>query len=345
MFNGIFMKKYNVAILGATGMVGQEMLKILAQRNFPIENLKLTASERTTGTKVDFMGKSYEVELATTEAFKGYEIVLSSAGASVSRELAPEIIKNGSVMIDNTSEFRMQDDVPLVVPEINSEALRNHHGIIANPNCSTIQLVMALKPMHDYLPIKRVLVSTYQSVSGAGKEAVEEMYLQTRAMLDGTHVRGDKTILPQEIGFNVIPHGGDFLENGYTEEEIKITNETRKIMDLPELAIAGTSVRVPVVLSHSESVNVEFESKPDLNKIREVLSNFQGVVVEDDPKNKSYAMPIYAGGKDEVFVSRIRKDLSHENAINMWVVSDNIRKGAALNAIQIAEKMIEMGLI
>ncbi|MFN8672108.1 MAG: aspartate-semialdehyde dehydrogenase [Candidatus Sericytochromatia bacterium] len=339
------MKKYNVAILGATGMVGHELLKILDQRNFPIEKLKLTASERTSGSKINFRGKEYEVELATPEAFKGYEIVLSSAGASVSRALAPDIVKNGSVIIDNTSEFRMRDDVPLVVPEINAHALKEHNGIIANPNCSTIQLVMALKPMHDYMPLKRVLVSTYQSVSGAGKEAIEEMNEQAKNRLEGNYVKPEKTILPQPIAFNVIPHGGSFLDNGYTEEEIKITNETRKIMELPNLAIAGTSVRVPVVIGHSETVNVEFENKVDLAKIREVLANFEGVIVQDDPSKFEYAMPIDIAGKDEVFVSRIREDLSHPNAINMWVVADNIRKGAALNAIQIAEKMISMGLI
>ncbi|MEK7432227.1 MAG: aspartate-semialdehyde dehydrogenase [Cyanobacteriota bacterium] len=339
------MKKYNVAILGATGMVGHELLKVLDQRNFPIEKLKLTASERTSGTKIDFKGKSYEVEIATPDAFKGYEIVLSSAGAGISKELAPHIIKNGSIMIDNTSQFRMDADVPLVVPEVNSEDLRNHKGIIANPNCSTIQLVMALKPLHDSNPIKRVIVSTYQSVSGAGKEAVEEMYQQIRDILDGSYKKAEKTILPQSIGFNVIPHGGPFLDNGYTDEEIKITNETRKILNLPELLISATSVRVPVVVGHSETVNVEFENEPDLAKIREVLSSFEGIIVQDNPDTFEYAMPFDIAGKDEVFVSRIRKDISNKNSINMWVVADNIRKGAALNAVQIAEKMISMGLV
>jgi aspartate-semialdehyde dehydrogenase len=339
------MKKYNVAILGATGMVGHELLKTLDQRNFPIETLKLTASGRTSGTKIPFRGKEYEVELATPEAFEGIDIVLSSAGANVSIELAPEIVKRGAVIIDNTSAFRMEKDVPLVVPEINAHTLKNHKGIIANPNCSTIQLVMALKPIHDYTPLKRVLVSTYQSVSGAGKEAVEEMYQQSRDVLNGTYTKPEKTILPQSIAFNVIPHGGTFYDNGYTDEEIKVTNETRKIMELPELAVAATSVRVPVVIGHSETVNVEFEKPVEIEKIRSALSAFEGVVVMDNPSKLEYPMPFELAGRDEVFVGRIRQDLSHPNAINMWVVADNIRKGAALNAIQIAEKMIEMGLI
>lgn len=339
------MKKYNVAILGATGMVGHEFLKILDQRNFPIETLKLTASERTSGTKISFRGKELEVEVATPEAFDGIDIVLSSAGANVSQALAPDIIKRGAIIIDNTSAFRMDADVPLVVPEVNGHALKNHKGIIANPNCSTIQLVMALKPLHDYSPLKRVLVSTYQSVSGAGKEAVEEMNQQFQAVLDGTFTKPEKTILPQHIAFNVIPHGGNFLDNGYTEEEIKITNETRKIMEIPNLPISATSVRVPVNVGHSETVNVEFESKVDLDKVREALSNFDGVIVMDNPAKKEYPMPFDLAGRDEVFVGRIREDLSCENALNMWVVADNIRKGAALNAVQIAEKMIADGLI
>lgn len=339
------MKKYNVAILGATGMVGQEMLKILDQRNFPINNLKLTASERTSGRKIQFRGKEYEVEVATPDAFKDIDIVLSSAGAGVSRNLAPSIIKHGAVIIDNTSAFRMDADVPLVVPEINAHALKDHKGIIANPNCSTIQLVMALKPLNDFIPMKRVIVSTYQSVSGAGKEAVEEMYGQLKGMLENNYQKAEKTILPQVIAMNVIPHGGTFLDNDYTDEEIKVTNETRKIMELPDLAIAATSVRVPVVTGHSETVNIEFEQPLEASKAKELMANFPGVIVMDDPKTHSYPMALDIAGKDEVFVGRIRQDISHPNALNMWVVADNIRKGAALNAVQIAEKMIEMELI
>lgn len=339
------MKKYKVAVLGATGMVGQEMLKTLDQRNFPIESLKLLASERTSGSKIEFQGKEYEVEVATPDSFAGIEIVLSSAGAGVSKELAPSIVKAGAVIIDNTSAFRMENDVPLVVPEINSHTLKNHKGIIANPNCSTIQLVMALKPLHDHVPLKRVLVSTYQSVSGAGKEAVEEMYNQAKAILEGNFTKPEKTILPQVIAFNVIPHGGTFQDNDYTDEETKITHETRKILEIPDLPISATSVRVPVVIGHSETVNVEFNTAVEVKKIHELLSAFPGVTVLDDPKSKIYPMPADAAGKDDVFVGRVRKDLSNNNAVNMWVVSDNIRKGAALNAVQIAEKMIEMGLI
>jgi len=339
------MKKYRVAILGATGMVGKEMLKILAERNFPLELLKLTASERTSGTKINFLGKEIEVETATPEVFNDIDIVLSSAGGDVSKKLAPEIVKRGAIVIDNTSAFRMEKNVPLVVPEINAHALKNHQGIIANPNCSTIQLVMALKPMHDYVPLKRVLVSTYQSVSGAGKEAVDEMYEQLKAMLAGNYQKPERTILPQPIGLNVIPHGGTFYDNGYTDEEIKVTNETRKIMEIETLPISATSVRVPVVTGHSETVNVEFSAPVEIQKLKEVLSAFPGVIVLDQPEEKIYPMPIDIAGRDEVFVGRIREDISCENAINMWVVADNIRKGAALNAIQIAEKMIEMELI
>ncbi len=339
------MKKYNVAILGATGMVGKEMLKILEQRNFPINTLKLTASERTSGTKIQFKGNEYEVEVATPKAFENIDIVLSSAGAGISVELAPSIVKNGAVMIDNTSAFRMDKDVPLVVPEINSHVLKEHKGIIANPNCSTIQLVMALKPLNDFVPMKRVIVSTYQSVSGAGKEAVEEMYEQLKSMLEGNFTKPEKTILPQVIAMNVIPHGGTFLDNDYTDEEIKVTNETRKIMELPDLAISATSVRVPVVTGHSETVNIEFEKPLSAEKAKELMSNFEGVIVMDNPKTHSYPMALDIAGKDEVFVGRVRQDISHPNAIHLWVVADNIRKGAALNAVQIAEKMIEMGLI
>lgn len=339
------MKKYKVAVLGATGMVGQEMLKILEQRNFPIESIKMTASARSVGQKLKFRGQEYEVEEATPDAYEGIEIVLSSAGASVSRELAPAIVKHGAVIIDNTSAFRMEDDVPLVVTEVNSHTLKNHKGIIANPNCSTMQLMLALKPLHDYVPLKRVLVSTYQAVSGAGTKAIKELMDQSQAIINGNFEKPEKTVLPQAIGFNVIPHGGKFLDNGYTEEEIKITNETRKILELPNLPVAATSVRVPVVTGHSECVNVEFERPVDPDKARELMAAFPGVIVVDNPEIHSYPMPVDAAGKDEVFVGRVRKDLSNNNALNMWVVSDNIRKGAALNAVQIAEKMIEMGLI
>ncbi len=339
------MKKYKVAVLGATGMVGQEILKILDQRNFPIESIKMTASSRSAGIKMQFQDKEYIVEAATPEAFVGIDIVLSSAGASVSRELAPSIVEQGAIIIDNTSAFRMQDDVPLVIAEVNAHALKNHKGIIANPNCSTMQLLMALKPLHDYSPIKRVLVSTYQAVSGAGIKAINELMEQSKSIIDGTYQQPEKTVLPQVIGFNVIPHGGNFLENGYTEEEIKMTNETRKILEVPDLAVAATCVRVPVVTGHSESVNVEFYKPLSPEKARELMSAFAGVVVMDDPTTHTYPMPNQSAGKDEVFVGRVRKDLSNDNALNMWIVSDNIRKGAALNAVQIAEKMIEMGLI
>jgi len=339
------MKKYKVAILGATGLVGQTMLKILEERNFPIESIKLTASARSVGKKLKFRGEEYTVVEATPDAFENIDIVLSSAGGAVSKELAPEIVKRGAIIIDNTSAFRMYDYVPLVVPEVNAHALKNHKGIIANPNCSTIQLVAVLKPLHDYIPIKRVIVSTYQAVSGAGTKAIDELYNQSKAMIEGNFQKPEKSVLPQSIGFNVIPHGGKFLDNNYTEEEYKITIETRKILEIDDLAISATSVRVPVVTSHSEAVNVEFEKEFAIDKIRELLRIAEGVKVLDNPDNHLYPMPIDVAGKDNVYVGRIRKDLSHPNAINMWIVGDNIRKGAALNAVQIAEKMIEMNLI
>jgi len=339
------MKKYKVAILGATGLVGQKMLKILEERNFPIESIKLTASARSVGKKIKFRGEELTVIEATPDAFNDVEIVLSSAGGAVSKELAPEIVKRGGIIIDNTSAFRMFDYVPLVVPEVNPEALRNHKGIIANPNCSTIQLVVALKPLNDYVPIKRVLVSTYQAVSGAGTKAIDELYSQSKAILEGNFQKPEKTVLPQVIGFNVIPHGGKFLDNDYTEEEVKITNETRKILGVEDLAVSATCIRVPVVTSHSEVVNIEFERELAVDKIRELLRIAEGVKVLDNPDNHLYPMPIDVTGKDDVYVGRIRKDLSHPNAINMWIVGDNIRKGAALNAVQIAEKMIQMNLI
>lgn len=339
------MKKYKVAILGATGLVGQEFLKILEQRNFPISDIVLTASANSEGKKILFKDEYFTVKEAKKEVFKGIDIIFSSAGSSISKNLLPEVTSKETVAIDNTSAFRMYNDVPLVVPEVNPEDLKNHKGIIANPNCSTIQLVVALKPLQDYIPMKRVIVSTYQAVSGAGNKALDEMYQQIKDKFENKDLKYEKTVLPQVIAFNVIPHGGNFLDNDYTEEEIKIVNETRKIMHLPELKITATSVRVPVINSHSETVNIEFEKELLPEKAKELLSNFKGLKLIDNPKNKEYPMPINISGKDEVFVGRVRKDTSCDNALNMFVVADNIRKGAALNAVQIAEKMIEMNLL
>jgi aspartate-semialdehyde dehydrogenase len=339
------MKEYKVAILGATGLVGQEFLKILEQRNFPISDIILTASSNSSGKKLLFKNEYITVKEAKKDIFKGIDIIFSSAGSSVSKNLLPDITNKETIAIDNTSAFRMYSDVPLVVPEVNPDDLKNHSGIIANPNCSTIQLVVALKPLNDYVPIKRVIVSTYQAVSGAGNKAIQELYQQIKDKLENKDIDYKNTVLPQVIAFNVIPHGGNFLDNDYTEEEMKIVNETRKIMNLPELRITATSVRVPVINSHSESVNVEFERELSIEKVKELISNFKGLKLVDNPKNKEYPMPINVSGKDEVFVGRIRKDTSCDNAINMFVVADNIRKGAALNAVQIAEKMIEMNLL
>jgi aspartate-semialdehyde dehydrogenase len=339
------MKKYKVAILGATGLVGQEFLKILEQRNFPISDIILTASSNSEGKKILFKDEYFTVKEAKKDIFKGIDIIFSSAGSSISKNLLPEVTNKETIAIDNTSAFRMYNDVPLVVPEVNPEDLKNHNGIIANPNCSTIQLVVALKPLQDYIPIKRVIVSTYQAVSGAGYKALNEMYQQIKDKFENKNIKYDKTVLPQVIAFNVIPHGGNFLDNDYTEEEIKIVNETRKIMHLPELKITATSVRVPVINSHSETVNIEFEKELSPEKAKELLSSFKGIKLIDNPKNKEYPMPINVSGKDEVFVGRVRKDTSCDNGLNMFVVADNIRKGAALNAVQIAEKMIEMNLL
>lgn len=337
------MNGYTVAILGATGMVGQEMLRTLLERNFPAASIKLLASSRTAGTTVTCLGKEFVVELATPEAFEGVDLVLASAGGSVSRVLAPEAVKRGAVVIDNTSEFRLHDDVPLVIPEINAHALKAHKGIIANPNCSTAILLMALAPLRAIAPIERVVVTTFQSVSGAGKEAVDELHAQTAARLRGEELAPQA--LNKPIAFDLIPHIDVFQENGYTKEEMKFTHETRKMLEEPSFRISGTCVRVPVAVGHSESVNVEFDRPVSPNEVRAALAAAPGVRVMDDPSAGSYPQPSDAAGIDEVLVGRIRGDVSHPNAVNMWVVGDNLRRGAALNAILIAESMHAQGLL
>jgi len=336
-------KKYNVAVLGATGMVGKEMTRVLEQRKFPVADFVPLASTRTAGTKVMFRKKKYTVQLATPEAFKGIDIVLSSAGASVSEKLAPEAAKRGAVVIDNTSFFRMDPKVPLVVPEVNGHALRDHKGIIANPNCSTAQMVMVLKPIHDAARIKRIVVSTYQATSGWGKEAVEELFTQTRDILKGKKAK--VRVLPRQIAFNVFPQIDKFTPNGYTKEEMKMVNETRKIMEDDSIQVTATTVRVPVVIGHSESVNIETEKKLTVPEVREMLRKFPTVKVVDDPEKGIYPTPIDCAGKDETLVGRIREDISIPNGIELWIVSDNLRRGAALNAVLIAERMISDGLI
>lgn len=331
------MRGYNVAVVGATGAVGNEMIKVLEQRNFPVKKLTLLASERSLGIDLTFHGKSIPVDVLTESSFAGIEIGLFSAGGSVSEKFAPIAAAQGCVVIDNTSAFRMVPDIPLVVPEVNPEAiaLYKNSGIIANPNCSTIQMVVALKPIHDAVGIKRIVVSTYQAVSGTGKKAIEELSLQTQALLSFKEpVVG---VYPHQIAFNCLPHIDVFLENGYTKEEMKMVNETKKIMNDPSIMVTATTVRVPVFYSHSESVNVETRKKITADEVRKLLSTAPGVMVVDNPENKEYPLAINAAGRDETFVGRIREDESIPNGINLWVVSDNIRKGAALNAVQIAE--------
>ena len=343
------MKKYNVAILGATGAVGQEFLKLIEERNFPFAELRLLASSRSAGTEIPFMGKNYIVEEATSESFKDIDIALF-AGGSISTEFAPYAVKAGAVVIDNSSAFRMDPEVPLVVPEVNPQAILKHKGIIANPNCSTIIMVMALKPIYDLAKIKRIIVSTYQAVSGAGKEGIDELTNQVKAYSDGKEM--EAKILPSAslgkhypIAFNLIPQIDVFLDNLYTKEEMKMVNETRKILEDYDMKITATTVRVPVYRSHSESVNVELEKDLDLAAIKDAISKFPGVQIQDDPQNQIYPMPIYTSDKNDVYVGRLRRDESAENSFNMWVVGDQIRKGAALNTLQIAETMIKNGWI
>ncbi|MBN2283200.1 MAG: aspartate-semialdehyde dehydrogenase [Deltaproteobacteria bacterium] len=334
------MRTYSVAVVGATGLVGNEMIRTLEQRNFPVGELKLLASERSLGKTLEFRGKACHVEVLGEDSFEGVEIGLFSAGGSISEKFAPIAAEAGCVVIDNTSAFRMDPLCPLVVPEVNPEDIAQYtnRGIIANPNCSTIQMVVALKPIHDVARIKRIVVSTYQAVSGTGKEAVEELVRQTRDLL----VMKEPTIevYPHRIAFNCLPHIDIFFDNGYTREELKMVNETKKIMRDPSIAVTATAVRVPVFYGHSEAVNIETERKITADEVREILSRAPGVTVIDNPGERQYPLASDAAGKDDTFVGRIREDESIPNGINMWVVSDNIRKGAALNAVQIAEIII-----
>jgi len=332
---------YSVAVVGATGAVGNEMINVLEQRNFPVSRIKLLASSRSAGESLEFRGEHVTVEELTEDAFKDIQIGLFSAGGSVSEKFAPIAARDGCVVIDNTSAFRMDPEVPLVVPEVNPNAIGQYtqRRIIANPNCSTIQMVVVLKPIHDVARIRRVVVSTYQAVSGTGKEAIEELDRQTRAIFSQQEVMVE--VYPHQIAFNCLPHIDVFLDNGYTKEEIKMINETKKIMEDDSIRVTATTVRVPVFYGHSESVNIETEKKITPQECRDVLSKAPGVVVEDDPSLFRYPLALYATGRDETFVGRIREDESIEKGINMWVVSDNIRKGAALNAVQIAEVLID----
>ena len=330
-------KLFNVAVAGATGAVGNQMIACLEERAFPVKNLKLLATARSKGRKLRFMGEEVPVEELTEASFKGVEIGIFSAGGGTSQKFAPVAAREGCVVVDNSSAWRMDPDVPLVVPEVNPHAIAKYtnKGIIANPNCSTIQMVVALAPIHREVGIKRVVVSTYQAVSGTGKKAIDELYDQTRAIMNS--VEPEKKVYPHRIAFNCLPHIDVFLENGYTKEEMKMVLETRKILEDDTIGITATTVRVPVFFSHSESVNVETRRPITPEEVRVLLENAPGVKVVDDPSENLYPMAIDAAGKDDTFVGRIRRDESVASGINLWVVSDNIRKGAATNAVQIAE--------
>lgn len=337
-------KKYNLCVLGATGMVGREMTKVLEQRNFPVNRFLPLASERTAGQRVSFQGKEYTVEVAKPESYEGIEIGLFSAGAKVSKVMAPEAVKRGCVVIDNTSHFRMDPNVPLIVPEVNAHAIKKHKGIIANPNCSTAQMVLPLKPIYDAAGIERIVVSTYQSTSGWGKEAVAEMFDQTKTLLADPDAKVKAKCIFKQIAFNVVPQIDSFLDNAYTKEEMKMVNETRKIFEDDKIQITATCVRVPVAIGHSESVNIKTKKKISLDQVRKLINEFPTCRVIDDPSKGEYPTPIDCVGIDDTLVGRIREDISQKNGIDMWIVSDNLRRGAALNAVLIAEQMIKEGL-
>jgi len=327
--------KFDVAVVGATGAVGETMLEILEQRNFPVNNVYPLASERSAGKKISFRGKHLTVQDLDGFDFSKVQIGLFSAGASISAEFAPRAAAAGCVVIDTTSQFRYDDEIPLFVPEVNEEAIAEYRtrGIIANPNCSTIQLVLTLKPLHDLFKIKRVIVSTYQSITGTGVKAVQQLEDESR------NIDGEKAY-PHRIHKNALPHCDVFLENDYTKEEMKLTKETKKILGDDSVNVVATAVRIPVVGGHSESVNVEFEKPYTIEKVKEALSNFSGIILKDSPADNEYPMPLDAHEKDEVFVGRIRRDFTIENGLNLWIVADNLRKGAATNAVQIAEYIV-----
>ena len=330
---------YRVAVVGATGAVGTEMIEILEERKFPVEVLLPLASSRSVGGTVTFKDEDIPVKELTKDSFAGIDIALFSAGADISREYAPIAAQAGAVVIDNSAAWRMDPKVPLVIPEVNREDLATHHGIVANPNCSTIQMVVALKPLHDRVRIKRIVVTTFQSVSGTGKDAMEELMEECKDLL--SFKEPTPKVYPYQIAFNCVPHIDDFLPSGYTKEEMKLMHETRKIMGDHTIQVTATTVRVPVYVSHSEAVNIETERKLTAQEARAILSTAPGVIVFDDPERKLYPMPLDVAGKDEVYVGRIREDESIPNGLNVWIVADNLRKGAALNAVQIAECLVQ----
>jgi aspartate-semialdehyde dehydrogenase len=336
-------KSYNVAVVGATGAVGQTTLKILEQRNFPVASLRAFASARSVGKQVTFKGEKIGIEAVGPESFKGVDVALFSAGSEQSREYAPRAVKAGAVVIDKSSAYRMDSEVPLVVPEINAPALAGHKGIVACPNCTSIVTVMPLKPLHDAAKLRRVVATSYQAVSGAGVNGIADLEQEVRAWARGEPMK--PSYFPHQIAFNVIPRIDSFGENGYTGEETKLINEVRKILDAPDLAISPTTVRVPVFTAHSVAVNAETEVKIGVDAVRRAFDAFPGLRVWDDPAQDRYPMPVDVEGQDDCFVGRIREDFSHPSALNFWVVGDQLRKGAALNGIQIAEALIARGLI
>ena len=332
-------KPVNVAILGATGAVGTELLQLLESRNFPINTLKLLASPRSAGTTLKFKGETLKVEAVEAKAFQDVDIVLASAGGSTSKAWAQTIVESGAVMVDNSSAFRMNPEVPLIVPEINPEAAANHPGIIANPNCTTILMAVAIYPLHQVQPIERIVVSTYQSASGAGARAMEEVKIQSQAILNGEDPKAE--ILPYPLAFNLFPHNSPLTDAGYCEEEMKMVNETRKIFGEANLKITATCVRVPVLRAHSEAINLEFKQPFSVAQAREIIAQSPGAQLLEDWQKNYFPMPIDASGKDDVLVGRIRQDISCNNGLELWICGDQIRKGAALNAVQVAELLIK----
>ncbi len=336
---------YRVGVLGATGLVGTTILELLAERDFPVAELVPLASERSAGREIEWRGETLVVQAVNEEAIQGLDLVLSSAGGSVSAEWTPRIVEAGGTVVDNTSYWRMRDDVPLVVAEVNPDALQRHKGIIANPNCSTMQMVVALKPLHDAAGIERLVISTYQAVSGTGKAAIDELRSQARALVGGVELP-EPQVYPHQIAFNVLAHAGSFPDgDDHTDEERKLINETRKILGDAEIKVSATCVRVPVVTGHSEAVNVETREPLEPERARELLEAAPGITVLDDPAGARYPMAVEAAGKDDVFVGRIRRDAGNDRALDMWIVSDNLRKGAATNAVQLAELLVDRGLV
>ncbi len=332
---------YNIAIAGATGAVGGAMLNVLERRNFPVKSLRLLASSRSIGKTLKFKGQDIKVELLDENAFVGIDIALFSAGAQRSFDFAPAAAKAGAIVVDNSSAYRMDKEIPLVIPEVNPHAIADlkNHGIIANPNCSTIQMLVALKPILDKVGIKRIVVSTYQAVSGTGNPAIAELKAQVKSYANGENL--DAQVYPHQIAFNCLPHIDSFLDNGYTKEEMKMVNETRKIFEDDSIGVTATTVRVPVVYGHSEAVNIETKSKITAAEVKDLMTNAEGVKLVDNPANNEYPLAVHCEGTFDTMVGRIREDESIDNGINMWIVSDNIMKGAALNAVQIAEVLIK----